>query len=80
MLDELQQSRPIPQDNAEVLKRLDTIESLLQRVIERTESVTESHTTETVLERKTRRPRVESISESSMDADSLFRRWSDLLH
>ncbi|KIM61035.1 hypothetical protein SCLCIDRAFT_26186 [Scleroderma citrinum Foug A] len=56
MLDELWQSRPIPQDNAEVLECLDTIESLLQRVIERTELVTERHTTETVLERETRRP------------------------
>ena len=80
MLDELQQSRPIPQDNAEVLECLDTIKSLLQRVIERTESVTERRTVEMVQEHETRRPRVESISESSTDEDSLFRRWSDLLH
>ena len=80
LLDELRQSRPIPQDNTEVLERLDMIENLLQRVIERTESVTERHTTETVRERETRRPRVESVSESSTDADSLYRRWSDLLH
>ena len=80
MLDELRQSRPMPQDNAEVLERLDTIESLLQRVIERTESVNERRTTEAVRERETRRPRVESVSESSTDADSLYRRWSDLLH
>ena len=80
LLDELRQSRPIPQDNTEVLERLDMIENLLQRVIERTESVTERHTTETVRERETRKPRVESVSESSTDADSLYRRWSDLLH
>lgn len=80
LLGELRQSRPIPQDNTEVLERLDMIENLLQRVIERTESVTERHTTETVREHETRRPRVESDSESSTDADSLYRRWSDLLH
>ncbi|KIM50700.1 hypothetical protein SCLCIDRAFT_34063 [Scleroderma citrinum Foug A] len=73
MLDELWQSRPIPQDNAEVLECLDTIESLLQRVIERTESVTERRMVEMVQERETRRPRVELISESSTDEDSLFR-------
>ena len=73
MLDKLRQSRPIPQDNAEVLERLDTIKSLLQRVIERTESVTERHMVETVQECETRRPRVESISESLTDEDSLFR-------
>ena len=70
----------MPQDNAEVLERLDTIESLLQRVIERTELVTERHTTEMIRERETRRPRVESISESSTDAESLYRQWIDLLH
>jgi len=80
MLDELRQSCPMPQDNVEVLECLDTIESLLQCVIERTESVTERCTTETIREHETRRPRVESISESSTDADSLYRRWSNLLH
>ena len=73
MLDELRQSHPIPQDNVEVLECLDTIESLLQCVIERTESVTERRTVEMVQEHETRRPRVESISESSTDEDSLFR-------
>ncbi|KAL4072230.1 hypothetical protein J3A83DRAFT_2998081 [Scleroderma citrinum] len=81
MLDELRQTRPMPQDNTEVLQRLQMIENLIQRVMERVESVTERRTTaETIRERETRRPRVESVSESSTDAESLYRRWSDLLH
>ncbi|KAI6145311.1 hypothetical protein BKA82DRAFT_4312648 [Pisolithus tinctorius] len=82
MIDEIRQTRPVPQDNTEIRERLETIETLLERLLNRQRQVERESITDRRREEFRERTRpgveVESVSESSTDLESLHRRWSDL--
>lgn len=80
MLDELRQSRPVPQDNTEVLERLHRIETLIQALMDTRQDVTrrdqrdrqeyqeaveeETHTTRVTDTQRVTRQRPGSVTES----------------
>ncbi|KAF9224785.1 hypothetical protein BS17DRAFT_731403 [Gyrodon lividus] len=79
ILDELRQSRPVPQDNEEIHERLRHIETLVETLIDRRRETIEEVGTH---RRETREARDESVTESDDPLDeleSLRSRWDSLL-